>query len=426
MKEQMKILKEQGITLVALVVTIIILLILAGVTLNIALSENGIFNKTKQAVEKYEESQNKELNDIEKLSDKLSEIMQEKINIKLSKENLIMDREDKEVLVATIMPEKDENKKVKWKSSNEDVAEVSEEGEVTAKTVGKTTIEAFLEDDNKTSAICKVTVINPTIAKKAKFGSYIKYEVPEKEFTMTPEQTGQDENQEYNTSTYEGLWRVLYNDEEHGLQIISDDIVGKLTLGHVDSDGNQYIRNEEDEKKAKIAYNKIVSTLNTFSRYYVNPKYAISGRSVGSNPITPDDNETKTEKLIKSDYPKGSDNWDSGCILFNDYNTTTKYDRDLMSSLNNETNAEDTFWFASRLGYCNEYGARFSTDYGKKDGSLYSCNFWAMGDGELNGIISSNPGEFTHGVKPVITINPNVQTQSGNGEESTPFILVDM
>ena len=53
-------LKEQGITLIALVVTIIILLILAGVTLNIALSDNGLFNKTKKAAEEYKEAQENE------------------------------------------------------------------------------------------------------------------------------------------------------------------------------------------------------------------------------------------------------------------------------------------------------------------------------------------------------------------------------
>ena len=46
-------LKEKGITLIALVVTIIILLILAGVTLNIALSDNGLFNKAKKAADDY-------------------------------------------------------------------------------------------------------------------------------------------------------------------------------------------------------------------------------------------------------------------------------------------------------------------------------------------------------------------------------------
>ena len=49
--------KEKGITLIALVVTIIILLILAGVTLNFALSGNGLFNRSLSAKERYEKSQ---------------------------------------------------------------------------------------------------------------------------------------------------------------------------------------------------------------------------------------------------------------------------------------------------------------------------------------------------------------------------------
>ena len=55
-----KSLQEKGITLIALVVTIIILLILAGVTLNIALSDNGLFSKTKEAAEKYKKAQEDE------------------------------------------------------------------------------------------------------------------------------------------------------------------------------------------------------------------------------------------------------------------------------------------------------------------------------------------------------------------------------
>ena len=53
-------LKERGITLIALVVTIIILLILVGVTLNIALSDNGLFEKAKGGTEKYKEAQTNE------------------------------------------------------------------------------------------------------------------------------------------------------------------------------------------------------------------------------------------------------------------------------------------------------------------------------------------------------------------------------
>ena len=44
----------KGITLIALVITIIVLLILAGVVINLTLGKNGILNKAKEAREKYE------------------------------------------------------------------------------------------------------------------------------------------------------------------------------------------------------------------------------------------------------------------------------------------------------------------------------------------------------------------------------------
>ena len=55
-----KIMKNKGITLVALVVTIVIMLILAGVTLNIALGENGLFKMATQSVDKYKEASEEE------------------------------------------------------------------------------------------------------------------------------------------------------------------------------------------------------------------------------------------------------------------------------------------------------------------------------------------------------------------------------
>ena len=45
--------KEKGITLIALIVTIIVLLILAGVTISLAVSNQGIFNKAKTATRSY-------------------------------------------------------------------------------------------------------------------------------------------------------------------------------------------------------------------------------------------------------------------------------------------------------------------------------------------------------------------------------------
>ena len=40
--------KENGITLVALVVTIVVLLILAGVSISLVLNQNGVIDKSKK------------------------------------------------------------------------------------------------------------------------------------------------------------------------------------------------------------------------------------------------------------------------------------------------------------------------------------------------------------------------------------------
>ena len=53
--------KNNGITLVALVITVIILLILAGITIAMLAGENGILNKSKQAKQLYEEKTEEEL-----------------------------------------------------------------------------------------------------------------------------------------------------------------------------------------------------------------------------------------------------------------------------------------------------------------------------------------------------------------------------
>ena len=51
---------QNGITLIALIITIIIMLILAGVVLNVTIGENGIFKIAKYAVQKNNEESAKE------------------------------------------------------------------------------------------------------------------------------------------------------------------------------------------------------------------------------------------------------------------------------------------------------------------------------------------------------------------------------
>ena len=68
-----KVKNEIGITLVALVVTIIVLLILAGVTISIAIDNGGLISKAKEAKNIYESAAENEVNilksiDIDKLA----------------------------------------------------------------------------------------------------------------------------------------------------------------------------------------------------------------------------------------------------------------------------------------------------------------------------------------------------------------------
>ena len=45
--------KEKGITLVALVITIIVLIILAGISITMVLGEDGLINKSKRGADNY-------------------------------------------------------------------------------------------------------------------------------------------------------------------------------------------------------------------------------------------------------------------------------------------------------------------------------------------------------------------------------------
>lgn len=69
-------LKEQkGITLVALVITIIVLLILAGITISLVIGNNGILNRAKEAGGTYTNAANNEANNLNTLAEEMDNII---------------------------------------------------------------------------------------------------------------------------------------------------------------------------------------------------------------------------------------------------------------------------------------------------------------------------------------------------------------
>lgn len=77
--------QNKGITLITLIITIIVLLILAGVTINMVLGENGLFGKAKTSVAKHENAQK---NENTALTEYETEIDNARETITITKEDL--------------------------------------------------------------------------------------------------------------------------------------------------------------------------------------------------------------------------------------------------------------------------------------------------------------------------------------------------
>lgn len=69
--------KEKGITLVALVVTIIVLLILAGVTISLTVNQGGLFDRARTSGNTYRNAATNEGKQLNGFSDDVQNVMNE-------------------------------------------------------------------------------------------------------------------------------------------------------------------------------------------------------------------------------------------------------------------------------------------------------------------------------------------------------------
>ncbi len=66
---------QKGITLVALVITIIVLLILAGITISMTIGQRGILNRAKEAGQNYQNAAKQEEKDLLDINDEMENIV---------------------------------------------------------------------------------------------------------------------------------------------------------------------------------------------------------------------------------------------------------------------------------------------------------------------------------------------------------------
>lgn len=201
------------------------------------------------------------------------------------------------------------------------------------------------------------------------------------------EETGYNSNQKYNVTKYTGTWQILYNDSTHGLQIISSDNI-------LENDTSKVLY-----LKGKDGYNKLVSTLNTMSEYYINAAYAIDARSVGSNPL----NKAGESAYYESKYDYIEE------YSHNMITSDTTYVTDINSmTLAGVKAIYKTYWLASR--YISEYDSfvRFvARNASTSGGAVTSYYLWYLNSG---GAITANT--YSYGVRPIIILKPDIKVKN--------------
>ncbi len=104
-------------------------------------------------------------------------------SVKLNKTSLSLNVGKSETLTATVLPENAKNKDVKWESSDDRIATVTEEGKVIARAKGTATITVSSADNETIKDTCKVTVKVPV--DKVQLSKTKLVLAPQKSYTLT-------------------------------------------------------------------------------------------------------------------------------------------------------------------------------------------------------------------------------------------------
>ena len=363
--------RMSGITLIALVVAIIVLLILAGISISMLSGDNGVLQKAIDAKTKSDEAQIRERIQLAYHSSLTKDITSENGELTMPTLQAELDNEFAGKTV-TIIPSAD---KKEWTIEVDGV-------KVTVVANGRN------NPDSNT---------NPLASDTLEEGDYVIY----------------------NNITC----RVLYGpSSDYGIELISDESVDIVYLGSSDTNENvtasafntegiTYTGTISDEaKKAATSYNRAIYTLNEKAQSYVVEGDRIvdktKTRCVGSDPASPEDITTTdyavtssaTNKYIRTyGYNNKFKVADTSNCYLTDYNK--------MSNLNIH-NINGTYWLASRFmmiySRVTYFRVRYVNVYGyADDGSENLFNVYS--DGYLG------KGGTSYGFRPVFHLQSGVK-----------------
>ena len=147
-----------AITLIALIITIIVLLILAGVTLNMVMGENGIITKAQLAKEETNEAQKNEEENLEELERKVSSYGDNRENNSVMDKNSISDDNTERFVSTSFSMQHLDKRHLDAKECK--FGNINESGELTIKQDGMYYISSSLIRDSINGQIYNLIYIN--------------------------------------------------------------------------------------------------------------------------------------------------------------------------------------------------------------------------------------------------------------------------
>ena len=403
----MKITKEQkGITLIALVITIIVLLILAGAALATLTGNTSIIDNANNAVERYNKSANNDQNVLNQVESLFAKYMGESNNI----------GDDNDDTPAAQTYTITYNANGGTGTMEQATASTTSTSAFTPPT-GESFIEWNTEADGSgtsyepgasvPSDVTLYAIWAKTVANLQE-GDWVLYD------------TG------VSTVGTNGVipCRVLYNDATRGIQLISKGVVGEITFGIDDNDIDA----------ALPSYNDAIEVLNGTKQQdgvtvgatkYLNTTYAYDARSVGSVPTV--ENGIFTSKNSETPGPITLTFTYKGSTALNAKGEDTNYITDwnqmgsLGTSNENIQNINDWYWLASRNAYIEERNGRQHCIFGMRcilaDGSLSFASDCYLNEESATADNETYSSAF--GLRPCFSLKPNIKVITEGGKDGT-------
>ena len=359
MKEQNK---ERGITLVALVITIIILLILATISIQ-SLTNTGLFEKAKEAKEK---TQAAEINQAKTLNE-----YEDELNKYVSGKNPIQKLADKVKVgdYVTYTPDTLDNNAV---------------------STLKTNLNTYSGQSDST--------INPEIKRD------------DLKWRVLDVQNGQVRLIS-ETPTTSKIELYGYNGYNNAVKLI-DDACSTLYTNRQLASTVQNLKIEDITKYMKTKPTEDTTTYSPSNKYYPNILLKEKGQTVNEISGTELDLSEQKEfinqtiKIEANTWALKKTYWDQSMNNTDSFTDSKYYEL----FINNESNY-DAYWMLSRCVFANSNYAFFGVRI-VDSGDVGASSLYASFGNEVSGV---------YAFRPVITLNSNVQITSGNGSSYSPF-----